>query len=44
MFNDRFGRQKRQKRIKGKKIEKINTGNNSFYHEPLSNKWIEKRS
>ena len=43
---DRFGHKKRQTKVKqtqknqGKKMKK---GNNSTYHEPLSEEWIGRR-
>ena len=44
---DRFGRQKRETKQKQtnktKNKEKINTGNNSTYHELLSEEWIGRR-
>ena len=39
---DRVGHQKKKKK-KSYTKKLINTGNNSTYHEALSEEWIEKR-
>ena len=48
---DRFGRQKRETKVQQTKQRKtkeknkqIKNGNNSTYHEPLSEEWIGRRS
>ena len=35
---------KQTKKTQGKQNKKIKTGNNSTYHEPLSEEWIGRRS
>ena len=39
-WTDCVGHRKGEEKNKGK----INTGNSSTYHEPLSKEWIERRS
>ena len=45
---DRFGRKKREKKYnkqtKKNQIKKMKNGNNSTYHEPLSEEWMERGS
>ena len=46
-YIDRFGRQKKattKKQNKQRKTKKKISGNNSIYHEPLSEGWILRRS
>ena len=45
---DHFGRNERETKVqqtnKEKPNKKMKNGNNSTYHEPLSEEWIERRS
>ena len=45
---DRFGRKKEKQRYnkqtKKNQGKKMKNGNNSTYHEPLSEEWIRRRS
>ena len=45
---DRFGRKKRETKVqqtnKQRKTKEKKNGNNSTYHEPLSEEWIGRRS